>query len=764
MKRLLIFFLLFCTTIVCSQADKGIISGKVIDYETQKPLSDADITIIELNKSIKSDSFGLFEFSDIPFSSYTIKVSLKGYEPKAQTDIVVLSARPTFVDIELNPQSYTTETIEVEAKYFEKSPDVNTSNFNFDFEEVRRAPGAVEDISRMVQGLSGVSTSNDQRSDIIVRGGSPSENLIIIDGIEIPNINHYPTQASTGGPIGMINVKFINDVNFSTGGFSARYGDKLSSIMDIKFREGSKQKLLFDINLSTAGFGGVLEGPLFTQKGSFLFSVRKSYLNLIKGAIRMASVPDYWDFNLKANYVFNSKNSLTVVGIGGIDYISFQGDDANISDDNPYGKATGDQKQFTLGASLKTLIKNGYLQNSIGNSSSWYDFTNYDIRNNNLLFDYKSKEYEYSIKSELFYQISKHQNIITGFNAKYIQVKNNIFLAADTSDFGDILPEYLLNNKSNFYKLGGFAQYTLKLFKDKFIINTGIRFDYFSGTAADINKVFSPRIGMSYKINDLTTINASTGIYYQAPEYLWVTTDPQNVNLKYVKAYHYILGVEHLFSDDLRMSLEVYYKDYKNYPVSFYIPTYILVNGGAENGPNFVGAANSNGYGFTRGIDFTLQKKLTGNGFYGMINYSLLESKVTATAGGEVPGSFDYRHNLVIIAGYQISNDWLIGIKYRYTSGRPFTPYDVTASAIANRGTLQYDKFNSERYKNYSRLDIRVDKKWNFNKLSIVCYVELQNVFNTTNIYQYFWNKYKNEQGTIYQWAFLPVGGFSIQF
>jgi len=262
----------------------------------------------------------------------------------------------------------------------------------------------------------------------------------------------------------------------------------------------------------------------------------------------------------------------------------------------------------------------------------------------------------------------------------------------------------------------------------------------------------------------VTAFNFSTGIFSQAPEYLWVTSDPRNRELKYMKTYHYVAGIEHLLSEDIKLSIEAYYKRYTDYPVSVLVPTFVLVNGGTENGPNYISEATSRGYGFSRGIDFSLQKKLTGNGIYGMINYSLGDCRFTALEGGEKPGSFDYRHSLTIIAGYQISNNWLIGLKYRYTTGRPFTPYNAELSTIYHRGIYAADQFNNARYKDYNRLDIRVDKKWNYRNWSIVAYVELQNVFNTTNVYQYFWNEYRNEQGTIYQWAFLPVGGFSVQF
>ncbi|MBL8015966.1 MAG: TonB-dependent receptor [Ignavibacteria bacterium] len=761
MKKLLILFILI-SALAYSQ-DKGVINGRVTDKETQNPVAEATVNILNTEYKTVTNEKGEFRFTGIPFGTYELKVSSLGYDAFIHTDVVVLSSRPANVEIDLLANAITTQQIDVEGKYFQKSTDESTSSYSLDFEEVRRAPGAVEDISRMLQIMPGVSPANDGRNDLIVRGGSPSENLTMIDGIEIPNVNHFPTQGSTSGPIGMINVKFIDDVKFSTGGFSARYGDKLSSVMDIKFREGYRKGFLSDINLSTAGFGGIFEGPLFSQKGSFIISARKSYLNLIKGAIRLAAVPDYWDFNMKGVYDFGKNTRLTFVGIGGLDKISFEGESPEISDENPYGKAKGNQQQFTAGFNLRKLFKKGYWQSVLANSSAFLDYTNYDIRTEALKFRYNSYESDFNLKSEVFYQLNKSNNLILGASGRYIKFKNETFYVADTTAFGDPIPETNINVKDSYYKASGFAQYTLKLPGSRVILNAGARVDYFSGIKK--NFAASPRFGISYSLFPNTTLSASTGIYYQSPEYIWLTADPRNENLKFIRADHYVVGIEHIFTPELRLSVEAYYKDYRNYPVSTVIPTYVLISGGTDNGPNLMfGEAVSEGKGITRGIDFSLHKKLTGNGFYGMINYSLSDSRVTGLEGGEKPGSFDYRHNLTIIAGYQLANDWLVGLKFRYTTGRPYTPFDILASTYAGRGISDFSNFNGSRYKDYNRLDLRVDKKWNFRNLSIVTYIELQNTFNTENVYSYFWNEYKNELGTIYQWKFLPVGGFSIQF
>jgi hypothetical protein len=496
--KTLIFIFSFVISLSLIAQDKGSITGSVTDRETQSPISEAAVLVVNTEFKTVTNSEGRFVFTNIPLGNYEIRVSGLGYETFVQTDVVVLSSRPANVEIQLLISGITTQQIDVEGKYFQKSTDVSTSSYNLDFEEIRRTPGAVEDISRMVQVMPGVSPANDQRNDLIVRGGSPAENLTMIDGIEIPNINHYPTQGSSSGPIGMINVKFINDVNFSTGGFSARYGDKLSSVMDIRFREGYRKKFLSDINLSTAGFGGIFEGPLFSQKGSFLFSVRKSYLNLIKGAIRLAAVPDYWDFNLKTVYDFNRNTKLTFSGVGGIDNISFEGDASDVSNDNPYGKAKGNQQQFTAGFNLKNLFRKGYVQTVLSNSSGFTYYENHDLRTDALKFYYDSYESDFNLKSEMLYQLNSANNIIIGASGRYIKFKNETFYIADTTAFGDPIPETNVNVKDTYQKASVFSQYTLKLFSGKLIVNTGLRFDYFSGI--NDNATVSPRFGLSWSI------------------------------------------------------------------------------------------------------------------------------------------------------------------------------------------------------------------------------------------------------------------------
>jgi hypothetical protein len=231
-----------------------------------------------------------------------------------------------------------------------------------------------------------------------------------------------------------------------------------------------------------------------------------------------------------------------------------------------------------------------------------------------------------------------------------------------------------------------------------------------------------------------------------------------------MRSDHYIAGIEQMFSKDIKFVAEVYEKKYTDYAVSVYNPEYILIDGGSDFGPNIVGYASSSGQGYIRGIDLSIQKKLTGNGLYGSINYSYSKSGFTALAGGEKQAAFDPTNQLTVILGYQVAYDWLIGFKFKYAGGRPYTPFDAATSTMLGRGVWDMSKFNEERYPAYSRLDVRVDKKFYFKKVCLTTYFELQNAYNRENVYSYFWNKAKNEQGTVYQWGFFPVGGFNLEF
>jgi len=738
--------------------NKGVIRGKVIDEETQSPVEGAIIELLNRAEKMETDAKGEFVFGELEFDSYQIKVTSIGYNPQIISDLILYASKPLNVTIELSPQGITTEQIDVEANFFQQSSDVNISSLNLDYEEIRRAPGATEDISRMLQSAPGVAIGNDQRNDIIIRGGSPSENLILIDGIEVPNINHFGTDGSTSGAIGFINNKFILETDLLTGGFPSLYGDKLSGVVDINFREGSKKNFFSDVNLSIAGFGGIFEGPI-TEKGSYLFSVRRSYLELIKSSIRLTTVPNYWDFNLKVNYDISATDKIKVIGLLGLDKIDFSGESAK---NNPYGNSQDNQNTLATGVNYTKLFSNGYLETVLSDAYTDSFVKQIDSRSAQPIVTYSSNNNEIILKSNLNYVLSKTLTLNAGIGSKLALINSETYLRGDTNAAGFVYDTINSSAKFDTYKLFSHVNFTAKFLKDKLTLNAGARVDYFDYIR--LKAYFSPRAGATFKITPVTNINLATGIYHQSPEYIWLSSDPNNRNLNSIRSTHVIAGIEHYFAVDLKATAEVYYKEYKDYAVWKDIPTYILIDGGADFGPNIVGEAISAGKGIVKGFDFTLQKKLSGSGLYGIMNYSYIHSGFSAIEGGIKPGAFDPGHQVTLVAGFQFKNGWLIGGKFKYSGGKPYTPIDEDASLAVNRAVFATDDFNSSRYPYYMRIDLRVDKKFDFSKASLIAYIELQNVFDRENIYNYYWDDYEKELGTVYQWAFFPVGGISVQF
>ncbi len=744
-----------------AQTSEGKISGVIIDEITESPVKNASVQVLGTTVTAITNDKGEFSFDNLKFDTYRIRISSAGYEPVIKSDLMLYASRKLELLIKLTPKeiqsNIQTEVIDVEGNYFGKSSDINLSVMNLDYEEIRRAPGATEDISRMLQTAPGVAIGNDQRNDIIIRGGSPSENLILIDGIEIPNINHFGTDGSSSGAIGFINSKFIRETNMLTGGFPSIYGDKLSGVVDITFREGAK-KFYKDINLSIAGFGGIIEGPL-SDEGSYMISARRSYLELIRSAIRLTSVPNYWDFNLKVNYNLSPKDKITVIGLLGLDKIDFSGGDAV---DNPYGNSSDDQKTLGAGINYKKLFRNGYLENVVSNSYTDTKIVQVESEGNSNKFKYFATTNEVTIKSTLNNQLSRSIFLSGGIGGKIVGIKSEMYLKGDTNAAGYVYDTINARSDINTHKLFGHVNFTSKFFNNRLIFNTGFRLDYFDYIK---NKTyFSPRAGVSYSVSDLTSFNLAWGIYFQSPEYVWLVSSPQNNLLNSIRCEHYIAGIDHYFASDIKATVELYHKEYNGYPVWKDVPTYILIDGGSDFGPNIVGEASSAGYGTVNGIDLSIQKKLSSSGLYGMLTYSYIHSGFTALEGGKKPGAFDPGHQFTLIAGYQFTNGWLAGIKFKYSGGRPYTPIDESASYLVNRAVFATNDFNSERYPHYMRVDVRVDKKFDFRNASLIAYLELQNIFDRENVYSYYWNEDYRKLSTIYQWAFFPVGGISVQF
>lgn len=756
MKSFLLLFIISLS--VLTGQEKGIVTGKVIDKLTREPLPGVNISVIDTDLGAATAIDGKFRIENLAFGTYRIRASFVGYNPVVVTDIVVTSAKEIYLEFELVESSIELDGITVTSDYFELDPSEISSIAKFNYEEIRRAPGGFEDVIRALSIVPGVGQASAGRNDLVVRGGAPSENLFLVDGLVIPNINHFGSQGATGGPLSYVNLDFVKSTSFSTGGFSAIYGDKLSSVLTIDLRDGRNDRFGGKGTISASQFGLNLEGPI-GEKGSFIISARRSYLDFIFDAAGFNFVPEYWDGLAKFDYNLNAKNKLSFLFIGAFDRVKFNNETAEDIYDNSRILGTN-QNQYVAGLSYRHLFDKGFYTISL--ARNFVDYNSF--QKDTLLqpfFTNKSIEAENSLKADLVYKLYSTAELNIGASAKLIEFEADILLPFYETTFGDTLLVNSFNDKKTFYKYDFYAQYS-DVFFHRLRLSAGIRGDYFNAIDEGFN--FSPRFSLSYQLTHTTNINFSTGIYHQSPSYVWLAAIEKNNELKMVKVNQFVLGVEQMINDDLRFKAEAFYKDYNNYPASK-LRTYLVL---ANTGAGFAGSDDnfasfglepliSGGSGTAKGVELSLQKKSSAVPLYGLVSLTLSRTNFTSLDGVSRSGTYDQKVIANLSGGYIFNEKWEASFKFRFATGAPYTPFN-------SDGTQSVSKYNSERFEAYHTLDLRVDRRWNFEGWSLITYIDVQNIYNRKNQTSIRWNKRENKVDDESSIGLLPSIGVSIEW
>ncbi|MBN2009153.1 TonB-dependent receptor [candidate division KSB1 bacterium] len=766
----------------------GEIHGSVIDETTKRPLPAVNIMIEGTQMGAASDMEGRFVIQYVPIGSYNLRFRMMGYEMRIVSNVPVTPKRTSRVDIELKPTVVETEGVVVTAGYFHEAKDAVISNRSMDFEEIRSDPGSAEDVQRVVQALPSVVSGADQDNEIIVRGGMPGENLFVMDNIEIPNPNHFGYQGTGGGPINMVNTYFVRKVDFYAGAFPARYGDKASSVMDISLRDGNREEYAGQLYLGMSGAGAMAEGPIAKGKGAWIVSARKSFLDLIISSTGLTAVPRYYSLQGKATYDFTSNQQLIVNGI-------FGDDDITIEDDNG-GYSRGAENvhaqsyQYATGATLRSLFSN----NGIGLLTASQTLNNWDIYvyddHDRPYYTNLSDEIERTLKYDYTLLPNQKFEINSGVGYKAVLFKHDEWAEADTIyiyansgqspqtiGIAETYPEWHVLKNEHSYKLSAYASGKYHPIP-QVTLTAGLRCDYFK--YIDKNAI-DPRVGISYQLNDKIAFNLAAGQQSQSPAYIEVTASPKNNDLDYKKTSQIIGGFEFLPREDTKATVELFYKDYRHVPIDTAWTT-------PDPYDRSAGRMISEGKGFAKGVEFFIQKKMSHN-FHFTISYAYSISKgYDPRLHQYYNWDYDYRHMFTFISGVRLNfykhhwyqkfkKTWIddvfgwilpmgdqndISLRWRYLGGRPNTErtyipqfrYWITET---NR------PFNTERYPEYFRIDLRIDSRYMFNGWTMVTYFDLMNVFNRDNVWGY---SYK-DNGTvdeILQWKVFPVGGVAIEF
>lgn len=769
MKSIFSFFLFFLCISAIHAQNRGVITGSVKDKNTQEDLVGVVIVLKGIDTvSTFSDENGVFNIT-ATVGKYNLETSLIGYKPFVSYNINLSSGNAQVVQIELEEQAEELEEVTINASKTVRATDMVTplATQKLTAEEIKSNPGGNFDVSKVIQVLPGVAGgTTPNRNDIIVRGGGPSENVYYLDGIEIPVLNHFQTQGASGGATGILNVSFINDVQLTSSAFDSRYDNALASTIVIKQRNGNPNKFSGNVRLSGSEIATTFEGPL-GKKTTYMASARRSYLQFLFKLLDLPIRPDYWDFQYKVNHRFNSKTELTLIGVGAIDNFKLaltKNADANteyINRANPLIK----QWNYTVGASLKRLINKGFFTVALSRNMFFNGVDRYEnnaSKSGDKLLSLKSHETENKLRVD-FNQFLNGWKLSYGLSAQYVKYDLDLFntVRDELTDAGGnvILPviSFSTNSAIEFYKLGAYAHLSKYFFKEKLLLSGGFRTDMnsFTKTGGNPLKTTSPRLSFSYAFNRKWNLSASVGSYYKLPVYTVLgykdnSNSLANKDLKYINAIHYTIGTQFIPRNDLRFTFEVFYKDYRNYPVSLTDGISI-----ANIGTDFSAVGNdsysSTGKGRVYGVEAYVQQKLMKNLFY-IVSATVYKSEFSGVDGVFRSSTWDYGFVVSTTFGYKFKKNWDLGLKYRIAGGQPYTPFDVSASTASylttGVGTYDYSELNSKRLPLFQQLDLRVDKKFNFKKVSLTLFVDIQNVFYYKTPYTPKFTFQRNEDNT----------------
>ena len=763
----LITGVLFLSPFCYISAQTSTIKGRVFNSINNEAVPFANIYIDSTSVGTTSDIEGNYRITDLKPGTYSLTCSFIGFKTQISSEVNVSSARITTLDFALVEESTNLNQVVITASPFNKREESPVSLRTISSSEIYRNPGGNRDISNVIQILPGVASSSSFRNDIIVRGGAPNENRFYLDGIEVPNINHFATQGSSGGPVGMINVNFIREVDFYAGAFPANRGNALSSILEFRQIEGNDESLKGTFMLGSSDVGMTLDGPM-GKKSTFILSARRSYLQFLFKSLGLPFLPTYNDFQYKQTIKVDKKNRITLIGLGAIDdfQLNTSANDDIVDEDairrNNYilgNLPVNTQWNYTVGANWKHFSSNSFQnlvvsRNHLNNSAVKYQG---NIEQEEfLILDYNSQEIENKVRLENTVRKNGWKlNMGVGYeNATYTNSTfNKIVVDGEVVniDFDSSLP---LN------KFAVFSQVSKELVKNKLLVSLGLRMDC-NDYSEEMNNPLdqlSPRLSASYSMTEKLKANFNVGRYFQLPPYtIMGYRDSNNLlankenNITYIQADHYIAGLEYNPSLLSKVTLEGFYKTYDNYP--FLIRDSLsLANLGGDFGVIGNEPVNSTSFGRTYGVELLVQQKLLAS-IYGILSYTFVRGEFSDKNDELIASSWDNRHILNITAGKKFKNDWEVGMKFRYVGGAPYTPYDVDRSAsidvwdVVQQGVFDWDQLNALRNPASHGLDIRVDKKWFFNEWAINAYIDVQNIYNFQAVGQPYLDVDRDDSG-----------------
>lgn len=721
----------------------GLVGGRVTDAATNRALAYVRVQVQGTRLDALTDERGDFAIGDVPPGLYNLEFSLLGYRRQVIYEIDVTAGRPTSLEVALEEEIVRSDSIVVTAAPFRRSLESPVSRQSIGANEIERFPGGGRDISRVVQSVPGVASTPSFRNDILIRGGAPNENRFYIDGVEVPVINHFATQGSSGGPVGMIDVNFVQDVDLLTSAFPANRGNALSSVMEFHMKDGNDDRLARSITAGASDFGVTVDGPVM-GRGRLIFSARRSYLQYLASAIGLPFLPTYNDAQLRFHWQPSTRNQVNVVALGAIDQFELNTD----ATDTEFQRYVLDnlpetpQWNYTVGGTWKRLDAAGVRtlvisRSQLDNRARKY-FRNDESDPANLLLDYESQEIQDRLRAEWtrrtgawrfnwgggadqhLYTTSTYEKTVTPAEVLLVDFASRLTLTTGTA----------------------FIQASREFAPDRLSASLGLRTDAadYSALTRDPLEQISPRLSGSWRATPAVRLSASAARYFQLPPYTVLgfrdSTEAlvnRDAGVRWIRVDHFVAGVEYGTRANSRFTAEAFLKRYANYP---YLTrdSVSLANLGADFGVIGNAPASATSRGRAWGFELLAQQKLY-RGWSGIAACTFVRSEFSNRSGSFLPSAWDNRHVVSLTGGRRFSRGWEAGARWRFLGGAPYTPDDVARSSlravwdVTGRGVPDTRRLNTGRNGVLHQLDVRVDKRWSFRGSSLDVYLDVQNVY-----------------------------------
>lgn len=795
MKLKLLIVSLFFGSILFAQNLTSVVKGRVLESGTGFPLPGSSVIVLGSDPVIGSvtDINGYFRIENVPSGRVSIEVRQLGYETKVLSDLQLSPAKELVLQVELIESMNTLQEVEVTAakSAIETNNElVSVSGRTFSIEETQRFAGARQDVSRMATNFAGVRGANDAVNDIVIRGNSPYGLIWRLEGIDIPNPNHFGNFGATGGPVSMLNNNVLSNSDFLTAAFPAEYGNGISGVFDLRMRNGNDETYEFLGQVGFNGFEFGAEGPINKDKrSSYMVAYRYSVLGFMK-ALGIdfgtgSAIPEYQDLSFKLNFPATSMGSFSVFGVGGISSINFLPSEEEPEDGNLY---TGDEQDVynrvnmgiigvghRIPLSDKTLLRST-VAFSLSENRNIVD--SLDLQRNphpNYRNDFINRKT--TIASNAFWKIDARNSLKTGVFLNFmnysLEDSVNVF-DSDISNF-NWLP--LTDEQGNTGLHQVYSQWRGQ-FGTRWTLNAGLHLQYFT---LNSKSSLEPRAGVNYALSENQSLSAGYGLHGQlAPITTYFTLEENangdlvkvNEDLGFTKSHHFVVGHEILFNSKLRLKTEAYYQNITPSIVQVQPSYWSAMNLGSNSG-DIPDSLTTGGRGYNYGLEFTLEQFMN-KGFYYLMTLSLYESKYQGSNGVWKNTAFNSNFIVNLVGGKEFvlnknsesktRHSLTLDGSLNWSGGARYTPLDVEESANSGETVLDDSQSFEKQFPDYFKLNIRIGYKMQKQKWTQEWAIDIQNVTNRANPLYVTWNSETGEEEFINQLGLFPVFLYRVEF